>query len=890
MGEVYRARDTRLKRDVAIKVLPDGVAADHERLARFHREAELLATLNHPNIAAIYGLEQAEDITGLVLELIEGDTLADRLARGPMQVRESMTIARQLVEALDAAHGKGVIHRDLKPANIKITPDDKVKVLDFGLATVVQSSSAQDINVTQSPTLTLNATRAGVILGTAAYMSPEQASGSPADKRADIWAFGVVLWEMLTGKRIFEGETVSHTLAFVITKEPDWNALPSSTPPSIRRLLRRCLEKDRKRRLPDIASAQMEIDDAQLSSATDVSAAVPTQPVSTPLWQRALPWVFCAAATIALAIVVALWAPWNRPAPSAVVRVSSEIGADANVSPTGPPGANLALSPDGKLLAFVATGASGQVQLYLRRLDQLRAVALSGTEGARDPFFSPDNQWIAFFADRKLKKVSTTGGATVALCDAPAGRGGSWAEDGTIVFVPDTAPNTRIFRVSSAGGTPEPVTTREADESLHRYPQSLKGGKAVLFTAATNAGSFDRGNIVVQTIPGGARTIVHRGGYYGRYLPTGHLTYVSDGTVFAVPFDLDRLEMTGQPVPVLEEVVTNIGTGAAQVATSANGSLVYLRGGESSLDAPMMWMDRNGQTTLLRRTLTDWSNPSFSPDGTRVAMDLGARGALDVWIYDWKRDTPTTLTFEGLNFKPILTPDSLRIVYSSARPTGNLFWRRADGSGEEQRLTESKNTQVAVSWHPSGRFLAFQEQNLKTGWDILILPIEGDERTGWKPGKPTVFLNGPSNEQEPMFSPDGRWLAYYSEESGSTQVYVRPFPGPGGLHQVSSEGGTFPSWSRTKPELFYRATAAGLIMLASYTSAGDSFVVDKPRVWSSAPTLPRPRLRPYALHPDGERVVVAAPSQVPGATARQDKVVFVFNFFDELLRRAPASK
>jgi serine/threonine-protein kinase len=908
MGEVYRARDTRLKRDVAIKVLPDGVATDPERLARFHREAELLASLNHPNIAAIYGLEESPAaafaagaatapgeaghyLRALVLELVEGETLAERLARGPMRFSDAMAIARQLVEALDAAHGKGVIHRDLKPANIKITPDDKVKVLDFGLATVVQSSSAQDINVTQSPTLTINATRAGVILGTAAYMSPEQASGSPADKRADVWAFGVVLWEMLTGRRIFEGETVSHTLAFVITKEPDWSSLPADTPPSIRRLLRRCLEKDRKRRLPDIASAQLEIEDAESSSVADGVAAIYMPSVSTSQSQRLLPWAFGAVATITLVIVVALWAPWRTPSPGSPVRVVSDIGADASLGTTGAPGASLALSPDGRLLAFIATNTAGQVQLYLRPLNQLQATALAGTADARDPFFSPDSAWVGFFANGQLKKISIAGGPAVTLCDAPSGRGGSWAEDDTIVFAPDTVPGTSIFRVSSAGGKPERLTTLAPDESLHRWPQSLKGGQAVLFTAAAGAGEFDGASIVVQTVADGTRKTVHRRGYFGRYLPSGHLTYISGGTLFAAPFDLGRLEMTGQPVPVVEGVGANSGNGATQHATSANGTLVYRPGLQESLLAPMTWVDRGGQTSPLRAQPSDWSNPSFSPDGKRVAMDFGGgAGNPDVWIYEWTRDIQTKLTFGGGNVKPVWTPDGNRIVFSSTRESlvANLFWQRADGSGEAQRLTDSKVPQVAGSWHPNGHLLAFAEQNTNTGWDIQILPVDGDEKSGWKIGKPTVFLNGPFNEQEPMFSPDGRWIAYFSNEGGPTaQVFVRPFPGPGGLKQISSEGGIFPSWSRTRPELLYRSSSNGQIMVASYMSTGNSFeVVGQSRAWSSVPTLPRPRLRPYALHTDGERLVISEAARAN--TTTQGKLVFVFNFFDELRRIAPS--
>ena len=910
MGEVYRARDTRLKRDIAIKVLPDGFATDPERLARFHREAELLASLNHPNIAAIYGLEEGpaaasaadaatapgdagHHVSALVLELIEGDTLADRLARGPIRFSDAMEIARQLVEALDAAHGKGVIHRDLTPANIKITPDGKVKVLDFGLAAVVQNSGAQDVNATQSPTLTLNATRAGVILGTAAYMSPEQATGSPADKRADIWAFGVVLWEMLTGKRVFEGETVSHTLAFVITKEPDWNALPPNTPPSIRRLLRRCLEKDRKRRLPDIASAQMEIDDALTTSGTDVVVTGPAPSIRPSRLQRALPWAVAAIAITALAMVVTLWAPWNEPSSLTPVRVSGEVGIDGVLGTNGAPGASIALSPDGTLFAFVAAPTvGGQTRLHIRRLDQREATALPGTDNARDPFFSPDGEWLAFFAEGKLKKISVTGGAPIPICDAPAGRGGWWAEDGTIAFVPDSVQKMRIFRVSAAGGTPEPITTQEEGDYLHRWPQVLEGGRAILFTVATNAGSFDSGNIVVQMLPEGARKIVHRGGYFGRYLPSGHLIYASGGTLFAGAFDLDRLEITGQPVPLVRDVEASTGTGAVQFAVSNRGTLVYLRGGERSIQSPILWMDSSGQTTPLREALSDWSNPSFSPDGTRLAMDVVVSTARpDVWTYDWARDTPTRLTFDpSPDLKPIWTTDGKRMVFNSSRGGGgNLFWQRADNVGEAERLTESKNNQLPGSWHRSGRLLAFTEQHPTTQSDILVLPVDGDEASGWKVGKPTVFLNSPSAEEDPMFSPDGRWLAYTSNESGQQQVYVRPYPGPGGQQQISNDGGTFPSWSQARSELFFRDPNTQQIMNASYTATGESFRAEKPRVWSPVRAPARPRLWPYALHPDGKRVVVAAGGD-PRTAGESDKLVFVFNFFDELRRLAPPSK
>jgi serine/threonine protein kinase/Tol biopolymer transport system component len=896
MGEVYRARDTRLKRDVAIKVLPADFATDPDRLARFQREAELLASLNHPNIAAVYGLEEGPAEAGhyvraIVLELIEGDTLAELIARGPLVLSAALAIARQVTEALEAAHEKGVIHRDLKPANIKVTPDGKVKVLDFGLAAVAQDPAQRNINATDSPTLTL-ATQAGLILGTAAYMSPEQATGAIADKRADVWAFGVVLWEMLTGTSLFAGDTVSHTLAYVITREPDWNALPANTPVSIRRLLRRCLEKDRKRRLPEIASARMEIDDA-------LHGPPETTPIGAPITtaigrqRRALPWALLATATTALLVVLGLWSPWKSPAQRRAVRLSTEIGADATLAIPAAPNANIAISPDGDLLAVVAQRSSGGTpQLFVRRLAQLVATPLAGTENATNPFFSPDGDWIAFFADGKLKKTSATGGGVVTLCDAPNGRGGTWASDGTIAFVPNSTADVVVMRVSSAGGQPEPLTTREGVETLHRSPQWLDGGKAILFTAAVSAGAFDDGSIVVQRLAGGTRKIVRRGGYYGRYLPSGHLIYMQRGTLFAAPFDLDRLEITGDPVPVLEGVMAT-GSGGVQLAVSANGTLVYVPGEAVSGEAPIAWMDRDGKTTPLRTMSANWGNPHFAPDGRQLAIDISnsANGA-DVWIYDWARDTPTRLTFDAASdVKPVWTPDGGRIVFSSQRgdkTTFNLYWQQADGTGEVQRLTDSKNSQFGGSWDPSGKFLAFFEQNPRSGQDIMILPVEGNETSGWKIGKPTVFLNTPFTEMEPMFSPDGRWIAYQSNAaSGTTDVFVRPFPGPGGPHQISTGGGAFAAWSRSTPELLFVDFAGAQIMSARYTSTGNSFRADKPRPWSPGRFQPRPRLRPFAVHPDGQRVAVA-PIDNRQLTVKQDKVVFIFNFFDELKRVAPA--
>jgi serine/threonine protein kinase len=557
MGEVYRARDTKLGRDVALKILPALFAADPERLARFEREAQVLASLNHPNIAAIHGVEDSGAIKALVLEFVDGPTLADRLARGALPLDEVLESARQIADALEAAHERGIIHRDLKPANIKLrepagaTSDVlTVKVLDFGLAKLAGPSEAGHYtDMTASPTLTMQATFAGTILGTAAYMSPEQAKGKSVDRRADIWAFGVVLWEMLTGRRMYEGETAPEILARVIEREPDLSALPASTPDSIRFLLARCLTKDPRRRLQAIGEARIVVERAIAEpAATGGSASNASVSLGdSPAWRRAVPWAVAGALLLALAAILVQF-PQSQSAPaSRPFRMSVELGADVALNVPGPPSANLALSSDGELLAFVAEKRDSGIQLYIRRLEQLQATPLAGTTEARNPFFSPDGQWIAFFADGKLKKISVAGGAAVTLCDAPSGRGGSWAEDGTIAFTPNGTPGTMLLRVSAAGGKPEPLIRLAENEQLQRWPQFLTGGRAVLFTSG-NPGNFDEANIAVQRLPDGERKVVQRGAYFGRYVSSGHLIYIQGGTLFAVPFSLDRLEVTGQPI------------------------------------------------------------------------------------------------------------------------------------------------------------------------------------------------------------------------------------------------------------------------------------------------------------------------------------------------------
>ena len=885
MGEVYRATDSRLGRDVALKVLPEAFAADQQRMTRFEREAQLLAALNHPNIATIHGWELSGSTRALVMELVEGPTLADRIAQGPLPLDEALPIARQIAEALEYAHDRGIIHRDLKPANVKVTPDGTVKVLDFGLAKAIENAPATE-DISNSPTLSMAATRAGVILGTASYMSPEQAKGKAVDRRADIWSFGALLYEMLAGKKLYEGETAAETLAQVLTKEPAWEALPASTPTAIRHLLERCQAKEPKARLQAIGEARIIIE-RYLANPTAATTSIEQATPAEPAWRRALPWGLAAILLVALAF--ALWAPWRpsvvREAP---MRLRVEIGASVVLDVDY--GAAAVISPDGSRFVFRAseTGPNQATRLYIRQRDQLQGTPLAGTEGARDQFFSPDGRWIAFFADGKLKKIPAQGGAVVTLCDAPADRGGTWTEDGTIIFAPSTREG--LSRVPDAGGKPEPLTTldQSSGEVTHRWPQVLPGGKAVLFTAHNNNIGFERANIFVQVLKTGERKLVHQGGSYARYSPSGHLLYGSQGTIFAAPFDPGRLEVTGPSVPFLEHVLTHSLNGSAQFDFSNTGALLYVAGENASPPVSIDWMNKEGKFQPLRAELGDYYDLRFSPDGKRLALSIRDHGTSDIWVYDWQRDTMTRLTFgPGSSSWPVWTPDGQRIAFTWSREgsTPGMYWVRADGTGQVERLMDSKNEQIPSSFSPDGKFLAFGELSPGTNWDIWILPFEGDERSGWKPGKPRVFLNSPNLEFTPAFSPDGRWLAYVLVTTSESEVYVRPFPGPGGSWQISTDGGVYPSWSRNAKELFFRSLSDDRIMVSTYRVVGDSFQSDKPQVWSPAQFVHRGSWRNFDPAPDGKRFAVT--NRPPGQeipAARYDKFDLLLNAFDELRR------
>ena len=880
MGEVYEARDSKLGRNVAIKVLPAVFVHDAERLTRFQREAKMLAALNHPNIATIHGLEHFNGTHFLVMELVQGEMLADRVKAGPVPVEEALRIAVQIAEALEAAHEKNIIHRDLKPANVKVTPEGKVKVLDFGLAKAFDDKAAGS-DLANSPTLTKAATMQGVILGTAAYMSPEQARGKAVDKRTDLWAFGCVLYEMLSGKHAFDGEDITEILAAVVKTEPNWRALPATTPQKISDLLRRCLQKDKVQRMQSAGDARIEIQEA-LAAPKDAGGT----PVVSASRSR-LPWVVAAVtATTALALGTLLWR-FARPSElKPLLRFDVDMG--PGVSLDSVRGADAILSPDGRRLVYVSEG-----KLFARQLDQPKGTELPGTEGAYAPFFSPDGQWVAFFTAGKLKKVSVAGGAPVVLCDAPFGLGGSWGEDGDIIAALNNPGG--LMRTPSSGGTPTPVTELAPGEYVHGWPQILPDGNAVLFTSTTSVYGFDAANIDVMSLKDRRRKTVQRGGTFGRYLATsnraGYLVYINNGTLFAVAFDLNALDVRGTPVPLLDQVAYNSEYGSGQLDFSQTGLLTYRSGGAAGSGlVTVQWLDSAGKVQPLLAKPGSYMRPRLSPEGERLALDIPDGSNRDVWIYEWHRDAMTRLTFDGGGAvrSPVWSPDGRYIVYSG---NGGMFWTRSDGAGKPQTLTQSRYLQGPFSFTADGKRLAWLEQQATSGgFALWTMPLES-EGAGLRAGRPELFLQGSFDARHPMFSPDGRWLAYTSNESGSYQVYVRSFPDKGGKWQITNKGGSYPVWSHDGRELFFRSVD-NRIMVASYAVKGDSFVADQPRVWSEKRLADFSIVgaASYDLAPDGKRIAALMPVETPEAQQAQNHVIFLQNFSDELRRRVPTEK
>jgi serine/threonine protein kinase len=890
MGEVYRSRDSKLGRQVALKVLPAGVAADTERLARFSREAKVLAALNHPNIASIYGLEDSGAIHALVMELVEGPTLADRIKSGPIPIDEALPIAKQICEGLEYAHERGIVHRDLKPANIKVTPEGIVKLLDFGLAKALENEVAAG-DIGSSPTMTRMATQAGIILGTAAYMSPEQARGKSADRRVDIWAFGCVLYEMLTGKMAFCGETVSDTLAAIIKDPPDWSLLPAM-PGRIRVLVQRCLQKDPRQRLQAIGDARISIDEV-LAGAPEPTAATKVEltRASASAWRRILPWGIVT--LLAAGLLFSLRALRESSSSSArkPVMLSLFIPAEQKLEVQNGPA--FAVSPDGSRIAYV-TAESGALtgQLYMRELDKSVSVALEGAAQVADPFFSPDGQWIGFFGDGKLKKVSVRGGAPVDLASAAGYRGGSWGEDGTIVF--PTRFTSPLYRVPAAGGTTQTVTHLDAGrlETTHRWPQILPGGKSVLFTASSNNNFFGQATVQAASLATGASKILVENASFGRYLPGGYLAYFSQGTCFVAPFDAQALKITGAAIPVLQGVDFDVSNGAVQFGFSDNGMAVYTTGSAAKQNLDMSLIDRKGIGTLLLKSSPDATSPRLSPDGKKIAFERSVGG---IWVYDIARGTTTPITLRSgaANF-PIWSHDGQYLTYSytagaHAGVGESLFRRRADGSGDEEQLTpDGPLSSYPSSWSPDGTVLAF----------VRISPIDGACCDIWtlrmgengKPEEPRLFADASRVTSvalaEPEFSPDGHWLAYSSAESGVAQIYVVPFPGPGGKWQISADGGAEPRWSRNGHELFY--INSGQLVAVTYAVAKNSFQAGKPEVLFESRFEMRAPYSSFDVAGDGQHFVAF---QFDGAksVARAAPTV-VLNWLDEVRRQVAAGQ
>jgi serine/threonine protein kinase/Tol biopolymer transport system component len=852
MGQVYRARDSKLGRDVAIKVLPPLFTADPERLARFEREARVLATLNHPHIGAIYGVEENKGGRALVLELVDGSTLAERLASGPLPIREALTVARQIANGLDAAHQKGIVHRDLKPGNVKITPEGTVKVLDFGLALVsTRDGSARDLS--KSPTVTIGGTREGVILGTAAYMSPEQARGKAVDKRADIWAFGCVVYEMLTGRAAFAGETLSDTIAVILERGPDWSALPEKTSPAIRHLLSRCLEKDPQHRLRDIGDAWI---DAASSDAADM--AFPRR-VHGSSWR-----MIAAASTTALVAALAVGGElYFRRAPGDVRAYRASILLPPGVGLPSIANGHFALSPDGRRLAFLGVERSDVTRLWVRSLDGLSGQPLAGTEGAVMPFWSPDSQSIGFFADGKVKTVDATGSPPVNLADANPAPGAAWSRDGTVLFA-SFGPGNPLRRVSASGGAPSPATTLNPDagETQHWFPFFLPDGRHFLHFAvgSKTAGPLSPNGIYVTALDSNERKLLVSGGSNAMYAQ-GYLLFLRGQALMAQPFDVKRLELTGDAIPIAEHVVIGGASGmTGGYSVSQTGVLAYQTGptevgGNAGVQSQLVWFDRSGKQIGVLGDPARYGGLELAPMGGRVAVSLFdlARRDFDIWFLDIARGLRTRFTFDPADERAFVwSPDGSRVVFNANRKGRfDLYQKASNGAGAEEELLADNLDKVPVDWSPDGRFILVRVNAPKTGFDLWVLPLFGDR-------KPFPFLHTPSNEFVGRFSPDGRWIAFASNESGRFQVYAAPFPGPGGKWQVSTAGGNQPRWRRDGKEIFYFGPD-NTLMAAATNGEGTAFRVGAVRgLFATRTNIATPTNPPsfYNVSPDGQRFLV----------------------------------
>jgi hypothetical protein len=907
MGEVYRAHDTRLNRDVAIKVLLPTVANDPDRLARFSREAQVLASLNHPNIAHIHGLEESGGVTALVLELVEGEDLAERIARGPIPLDEALPIARQIAEALEAAHDHGIIHRDLKPANIKVRADGTVKVLDFGLAKAIDSGSGLGApgsgNAANSPTLSIHATEAGIILGTAAYMSPEQARGKTVDRRADIWAFGVVLFEMLTGKRAFAGDEISDTLVSVLRDDPDWAVLPAGTPAGVVQALHVCLVKDPKQRVRDISAVRLSMEGAFDTTEMRAASALPVKDArpSKRNWLTAV-------TGLVIGALLASGATWalmrSMPEPAQPVRFTI-TPTDVPLTTIGPD-RDIAISPDGTRLVY-ATGSGITAELRVRAIDQLESVQLRGITGARGPFFSPDNQWIGFFSLKaagnfELKKVSITGGPAILICQLTGALlGANWTADDAIVFAtPDRA--TGLMRVPAGGGDPTILTKPDLaqGELDHVLPFVLPGGRAVLFSIMPRRNVIENSEIAVLDLISGQRKTLIRGGSHPEYVDSprnsrepGFLVYTIAGTLVAVRFDPVRLEVLSDPAPVVERVRTK-DNGTALFSVSKTGTLAYVggalddRGNQAVVDRTLVWTDRQGREKAIAAPPRSYVYPRLSPDGAKIALDVRDQEH-DIWTWDLARSMLMRLTLDpASDMYPVWTPDGRRVIFTSGRAEINaLYAQQANGTGVAELLVRSPQELTPYSMTPDGKRMVVREGNFATSRDLALVHLDGTPRT-------EPLLHASFYEENGEISPDGRWLAYQSNESGQSEIYVRPFPNvESGRWQVSTTGGQQPVWARNGRELFYIDPKLE-VMTAVAVQAGVTFSSGAPtKGFDVRPYFISTLGRAFDVSLDGRSfLMIRRAAQVGDRLTSQPlpSMTVVLNWFEELNARVPVKK
>jgi eukaryotic-like serine/threonine-protein kinase len=866
MGEVYRARDTKLGRDVALKVLPAAFATDPERMARFRREAQVLASLNHAHIGAIYGFEDSGGVHALVMELVEGPILADRIARGAIALDEALPIAREIAEALETAHEHGIIHRDLKPANIKITTDGNVKLLDFGLAKAIESHPAST-DIQNSPTISRIATQTGIILGTAAYMSPEQAKGKSVDRRTDIWAFGCVFFEMLAGKRPFEGETVSDALAAVIRAEPEWSLLPPNTPQTIQNLLQRCLRKDPKQRLQAIGDARIAIEEVLSGAPQDLSSAVE---IHTAAWRRALPWAVSAAAAIFAALFAGMYF-MHKPAP--LPAIVSQIASPPSMKfiffgiNAGPP----ILSPDGEWLAFSAVSSDGRQVLWVRPFNSAAAKPLDGTDGATFPFWSADSSSLGFFANGKLNRIDVKGGPPLALCDVAIGRGGTWGADGTILFTPNVS--SPVFRIAASGGTPQQVTTLNGSlsERSHRWAQLLPDNQHFLFFAQKAV--VGTGDVYVGSLDGGARRLIMQNDSNAVYALPGYLLFVRQGILMAERFDASQLRLDGDAEPVAEHVGVNAITSRAIFAVSETGLLVYEAANATGDTDRLVWYDRTGKQIDATGTPGLYLEPSVSADSSKLAISgfSGGTGNFSIWMFDLARTTKTRLTFPPWSDRqPNWAPDGKSVAFiSNQNGPPHIYLSASDGTGTPMALTMDDASEVAPRFTADGRYLLFerlaeQPNSRREIWGVLL---SGDR-------KAFPVIQRQYDLFAPAVSPDGKWLAYESRESGRPEICVIPFLHGTGKWEVSTAGGLQPRWRRDGRELFYLSTD-DKIMSAEITEQESSLLVGKVQSLFQANPVPFAGGSNYDVTGDGKKFVVASLA----SSQESEPLTLVVNWF-----------